>query len=927
MRIKKWSLPPGKTGRFSLLVLTAFLLTAVSATWAFKQGIHETITEDVLQAQGWDEDSADEVGDSNYWTDVFESSSDAAHADNNHLGAASARLRGKITTIRTSLASCERRDALDALGEALHTVQDVYSHSNSVDNGIPVGDILNMEDGTAPCDPDNNFAPGGLVTGYFNLGGYFTGNQCRGIPEDMCCHRDLNKDDADVPNGDHHDDAVTAAEEATRGYLDLVEDDIRDHYPADTATQLLKMLKRKQRTVMFVIDTTGSMSTDISGVKSSVNSFLDGLISGDEAPTLGLVTFKDYVSNYGLTCDIETLRSQVNSLYASGGGDCPEAMNSGLLTAIFTFPRGRSDIQIQGGRILSATDASAWDAYLGPHVQFEAASRGIAIDAILTGDCTSDPLASPNGELSAGADVLPPSTVALGPGFDDAANLGFPGTKSHTDPTQSPSARVQLKALTEQTGGVLFSVSRVEVDDVVPTLLQLSDPGSAVLLGRRVDLSSGNPVTVDIPVDDTLGEVTFLVTGSTFYVLPTVTVTRPDGTPALPGDPDVTRRTLSSVVTNVITDPAPGIWHLTLQGTQGATVRAFGPTALRVNGLRQLTAALDPPRPEVNLAPLDGQPLVGEQIVADIRFSIAPGDAGLSLVRDDGSLVAQPMLTPLDARRFTTEVAAPGEPFLWELRGQTAAGYTYVRQVNLPIQPRLVAIVPSPRVSSAPPGESAPIDLVITNQSPDTATFGFVVSTPLGWGVTFVTGPVTVPAGETVTVSPGLLVHVPSYAPEGARNDMAIRVQDLSDASLRNNASFTVVASSANQPPDCGSASPSVDVLWPPNHKLTAVEVLGVTDPDGDPVTITIQGITQDEPVDGLGSGDTAPDGQGVGTSVAEVRAERSGTGDGRVYAISFAASDGKGGTCTGQVQVGVPHSQDDTAVDSGQSYDSTSEP
>jgi len=35
------------------------------------------------------------------------------------------------------LNACERRKALNALGEALHTVQDVFSHSNSIDNGIP----------------------------------------------------------------------------------------------------------------------------------------------------------------------------------------------------------------------------------------------------------------------------------------------------------------------------------------------------------------------------------------------------------------------------------------------------------------------------------------------------------------------------------------------------------------------------------------------------------------------------------------------------------------------------------------------------------------------------------------------------------------------------------------------------------------------
>lgn len=131
-----------------------------------------------------------------------------------------------------------------------------------------------------------------------------------------------------------------------------------------------------------------------------------------------------------------------------------------------------------------------------------------------------------------------------------------------------------------------------------------------------------------------------------------------------------------------------------------------------------------------------------------------------------------------------------------------------------------------------------------------------------------------------------------------------------------------------NSPPDCSLAAPSVATLWPPDHKAVDVTVLGVTDPDGDAITITIDGITQDEPVNGLGDGDQAPDGGGLATSTAWLRAERSGTGNGRVYVISFTASDPWGGTCSGTVAVSVPPSQKKgvTATDDGQSYDSTTE-
>ena len=127
-----------------------------------------------------------------------------------------------------------------------------------------------------------------------------------------------------------------------------------------------------------------------------------------------------------------------------------------------------------------------------------------------------------------------------------------------------------------------------------------------------------------------------------------------------------------------------------------------------------------------------------------------------------------------------------------------------------------------------------------------------------------------------------------------------------------------------NTPPDCSGAYASDGELWPPNHKYAGVTIEGVTDADGDPITITITGIFQDEPVDGLGDGNTCPDGDSLG-GVAMVRAERAGDGDGRVYHIFFLAEDGEGGSCEGSVTVCVPHDQaGDGCVDQGPLYDST---
>lgn len=151
------------------------------------------------------------------------------------------------------------------------------------------------------------------------------------------------------------------------------------------------------------------------------------------------------------------------------------------------------------------------------------------------------------------------------------------------------------------------------------------------------------------------------------------------------------------------------------------------------------------------------------------------------------------------------------------------------------------------------------------------------------------------------------------------------------DGNLNGNSYLEILVGSRapeNKPPDCTNAAASFPRLWPPNHRFKDVQVLGVTDPDGDPVTIIINSIFQDEPVDGEGDGNTAPDASGVGSSTAQVRAERSGQGDGRFYHIGFTASDPGGLSCTGEVLVAVPKSKGkkwwDNPMDGGALYDST---
>jgi hypothetical protein len=147
-------------------------------------------------------------------------------------------------------------------------------------------------------------------------------------------------------------------------------------------------------------------------------------------------------------------------------------------------------------------------------------------------------------------------------------------------------------------------------------------------------------------------------------------------------------------------------------------------------------------------------------------------------------------------------------------------------------------------------------------------------------------------------------------------------VDDGSDASAPD--SVTITVRDANQPPACDLARAAVGLLWPPNHKLVPIGITGVADPEDQGVQVTVTGVTQDEPVNGLGDGDTSPDAVLQGGS-ALVRAERSGGGTGRLYTVAFTAQDPSGAACAGAVTVCVPHDRRaDRCLDEGQGSDST---
>ena len=99
--------------------------------------------------------------------------------------------------------------------------------------------------------------------------------------------------------------------------------------------------------MVFVQDCTGSQGSYISSATRNIEEicghiFHSGRLQEPEDLRVGLVAYRDHppqdhtwvYKNFGFTSDISKVRQHLSSLYATGGGDGPEAVTAGLHQAL-----------------------------------------------------------------------------------------------------------------------------------------------------------------------------------------------------------------------------------------------------------------------------------------------------------------------------------------------------------------------------------------------------------------------------------------------------------------------------------------------------------------------------------------------------------------------------------------------------------------
>jgi uncharacterized repeat protein (TIGR01451 family) len=184
---------------------------------------------------------------------------------------------------------------------------------------------------------------------------------------------------------------------------------------------------------------------------------------------------------------------------------------------------------------------------------------------------------------------------------------------------------------------------------------------------------------------------------------------------------------------------------------------------------------------------------------------------------------------------------------------------------------------------------------------------GWLCTSPLvGVGGTVECSKATMAPGEVVGLA--IAVNVVCAITDGAaiRNTATVNAAATVDPDPTNNSSSWTTTVS-NPPPIISGVAASPAELWPANHKFVDVTVdYDVSDNCG--TVTTALSVTSNEPMSGTGEGDSSPDWIVIDAHHVSLRAERAGSGSGRIYTIMITATNSEGGTSTLTVDVLVPH-------------------
>lgn len=294
----------------------------------------------------------------------------------------------------------------------------------------------------------------------------------------------------------------------------------------------------------------------------------------------------------------------------------------------------------------------------------------------------------------------------------------------------------------------------------------------------------------------------------------------------------------------------------------------------------------------------------GLRVDANVEFSHASGNIDLEL-RSSGNQVVGSSTSNTDDESVTVDLSAGS--YAARVFGSGAGSCNrYAMSVNATdvTPPEVTAPAPVTLECNSPggiPGSDPEIQAWIASATAEDECEG--------------------PIDDISNDAPGFF---PSACPPGNATTVTFSASDSVDNVGVDSSTVTVVDTTGPEV-SCAVTTP---VLWPPNHGMVDVGLTFAATEicDAAPLAIGVTVLSDEHPAHEAGSGGSqhCPDATVEADGTVLLRAERSGSGDGRVYTIEVSATDSCGNVGVCQVAVEVPHDAGSAAVNSGATFDPT---
>jgi len=743
-------------------------LTAASAL-AFTGGIHIAMTQTALRniststADGtlrFTGVSIDEIAQANKKTDAgFLTGSPPfsdswRHFDSESFAVGSQALinqKDEIIRLLLSDEACAGQKARVTLGQALHAIQDFYTHSNWIvlhpGTINPALGVSTFGASTAAPCPLN---PATYAAGLAQLtSGYWEGiTGCAAIPMGKCRHGQSTVPGTgctgthqDDPSRPLHTQAASSARMGSEAFVQLILDDSR--ITASDAAKRKLMLHRG--TLAFAIDDTGSMGEEIGEVVTQVTRIIASVTGTENEPAAYVFTrFGDPdVGPAIATTDAMDFLSALNALSPSGGGDCPELSQNGLLETLLA--------SCDDTNVYLFTDASAKDAPVRYLANSYARAHRIRITTALTGTC------------------------------------------SPIDPTYI--------ANTQETGGQLFFLDQFEIGELFD-LVQPQLSGNFVTVAQaQGSLAAHEQREIVAPVDPSLSQIVF---SAAMDQKDAVTILRPNGQPVTAADPDAVLTAISGGCFATISAPASGNWTLQFRGTGQFVASVQGNSELSLQAF-DLVQVGNPMHPAYWA--IEGEPVVGATVTGMARMLGVANTAVFIAVDLAGNFIAALPLAMGDQlaapNEFVGQFPVPALPFRVQVYGLDAAGIPYQRTFPPVFQARRVgvSVLTATEIPGLPAGRTTTVSFQVTNFGPQ-ATFAITATDSRGYLSRREPPVVTLAQGTSQVVSLDLMV--PPDAPLGQIVSITLTAAAGVDPSGSNSALLDLpVIAAGPLPPAC----------------------------------------------------------------------------------------------------------------------------